>query len=138
MTPPPDPGTTGPGEAASELGMPPSSSPPHPAQKAAALPKKVKILARGDADPDPALALMQRVVESTLENSDEAAPIPVTSAADSDLPPDWLQQAVRDIFALKVESPANEPTLKELLRYFKEREQTDPSATRELLHHVNH
>ena len=67
MTPPPDPGTTGPGEAASELGMPPSSSPPHPAQKAAALPKKVKILARGDADPDPALALMQRVVESTLE-----------------------------------------------------------------------
>ena len=36
MTPPPDPGTNGPGEAASELGMPPSSSPPHPAKKAAA------------------------------------------------------------------------------------------------------
>ena len=42
MTPPPDPGTNGPGEAASELGMPPSSSPPHPSKKAAAPPKKVK------------------------------------------------------------------------------------------------
>ena len=40
MTPPPDPGTNGPGEAASELGMPPSSSPPHPSKKAAAPPKK--------------------------------------------------------------------------------------------------
>ena len=98
MTPPPDPGTNGPGEAASELGMPPSSSPPHPSKKAAAPPKKVKFLAHGDTDPDPALALLRRVVESTLENSDEAAPTPATSAADSDLPPGWLQQAVRDIF----------------------------------------
>ena len=101
MTPPPDPGTNGPGEAASELGMPPSSSPPHPSKKAAAPPKKVKFSARGDTDPDPALALLRRVVESTLENSDEAAPTPATSTADSDLPPGWLQQAVRDIFAVK-------------------------------------
>jgi len=86
MTPPPDPGTNGPGEAASELGMPPSSSPPHPTKKAAAPPKKVKFSVRGDTDPDPALALLRRVVESTLENSDEAAPTPATPAADSELP----------------------------------------------------